>query len=79
MENGEDDFTALDKVRRCIGIANVEGEYADIYVLGWVSHLRTALAETAVGLGMEDVDLSSLEGAKPSPNDFPFMSRTRAE
>lgn len=71
MENGEDDFTALGTVRRawikgrCIGTANVEGEYADIYALGWVSHLRTALAETAVGLGMEDVDLSSLERAEP--------------
>ena len=35
MENGEDDFTAFGTVRRawikgrCIGTANVEGEYAD--------------------------------------------------
>jgi hypothetical protein len=71
MENGEDDFTALGTVRRawfkgrCIGTANVGGEYADIYALGWVSHLRTALAEIAVRLGMEDVDLSSLERAEP--------------
>ena len=71
MENGEDDFTALGTVRRawikgrCIGTANVEGEYADIYALGWVSHLRTALAEIAVRLGMEDIDLSSLERAEP--------------
>jgi hypothetical protein len=43
----------------------VGGEYADIYALGWVSHLRTALAEIAVKLGMEDVDLSSLERAEP--------------
>jgi hypothetical protein len=71
MENGDDDFTALGTVRRawikgrCIGTANVEGEYADIYALGWVSHLRTALAEIAVRLGMEDIDLSSLERAEP--------------
>jgi hypothetical protein len=50
MENGEDDFTAFGTVRkawikgRCIGSANVEGEYADIYALAWVSHLRLALA-----------------------------------
>jgi RES domain len=71
MENGEDDFTAFGTVRRawikrrCIGTANVEGEYADIYALGWVSHLRTALAGIAVKLGMKDFDLSSLEPAEP--------------
>ena len=71
MENGEDDFTAFGTVRRawfkgrCIGTANVEGEFADIYALGWVSHLRTALAGVAVKLGMKDFDLSSLEPAEP--------------
>jgi len=71
MENGEDDFTAFGTVRRawiigrCIGTANVEGEYADLYALGWVSHLRTALAGIAVKLGMKDFDLSSLEPAGP--------------
>jgi hypothetical protein len=71
MENGEDDFTAFGTVRRawirgrCIGTANVEGEYADLYALGWVSHLRTALAGIAVKLGMKDFDLSSLEPVKP--------------
>jgi hypothetical protein len=71
VENGEDDFTALGTVRRawikgrCIGTANVEGEYADMYPLGWVSHLRTVLAAVAVKLGMEDIDLSSLERAEP--------------
>ena len=40
MENGDDDFTALGTVRRawikgrCIGTANVEGEFADMYALG---------------------------------------------
>ena len=71
MENGEEDFTAFGTVRRawikgrCIGTANVEGEYADLYALGWVSHLRTALAGIAVKLGMKDFDLSSLEPAEP--------------
>lgn len=71
MENGDDDFTAFGAVRRawlrgrCIGTANVEGDYADIYALGWVSHLRTALAGIAVKLGMKDFDLSSLEPAEP--------------
>jgi len=71
MENGEDDLTAFGTVRRawikgrCIGTANVEGEYADIYALGWVSHLRTALAGVAVKLGMKEFDLSSLEPAEP--------------
>jgi hypothetical protein len=71
MENGEDDFTAFRTVRRewikgrCTGAANVEGEYADMYALGWVSHLRSALAGIAVKLGLEDIDLSSLERAEP--------------
>jgi hypothetical protein len=71
MENGDDDFTAFGTVRkawlkgRCIGTANVEGEYADIYALGWVSHLRTALAGVAIKLGLKDFDLSSLEPAEP--------------
>jgi hypothetical protein len=64
LENGEEDFTAFGTVRRawlkgrCIGSANVDGEYAVIYALGWVSHLRLELAGTAVKLGMEDIDLS---------------------
>jgi hypothetical protein len=71
IENGEDDFMAFGTVcrawikGRCIGTANVEGEYADIYALGWVSHLRSALAGIAVKLGMEDIDLSSLKRAEP--------------
>jgi hypothetical protein len=71
MENGKDDFTAFGTVRkawlkgRCIGTADVEGEYADIYALGWVSHLRTALAGIAVKLGMRNFDVSSLEPAEP--------------
>jgi hypothetical protein len=48
-----------------LGSANVEGDYADIYALEWVSHLRAALAGIALKLGMEDIDLSSLERAEP--------------
>jgi hypothetical protein len=68
-------FPALGTARRawikgrCIGTANVEGEHAEIYALGWVSHLRSPLAEIAVKLGMEDIDLSSLERAEPRPVD----------
>ncbi len=43
----------------------MESEYADIYALGWVSRLRSALAGIAVKLGMEDIDLSSLERPEP--------------
>jgi len=71
MENSEYDFTTLGTVRRawlrrrCFGTANGEGKYADIYALGRVSHLRTALAGIAAKLGMKDFDLSSLEPAEP--------------
>lgn len=71
MEKGEDDFTAFGTVRRawlkgrCIGSASIEGEYADVYALEWVSHLRAALAEISLKLGMEEIDLSSLERAEP--------------
>ncbi len=58
MENGEDDFNSFGTVprkwlqQRSIGTADVHGEYADIYALGWVSHLRTVLAGVALKLGM---------------------------
>lgn len=80
MENGDDDFTALGTVRRawikgrCIGTANVEGEYADIYALGWVSHLRTATAWIVVRLGMEDTDLGRLYSAASSEFNFEYSS-----
>ena len=71
MENSEDDFTPFGAVRRdwvkerAIGSADVHGEYADIYALGWVARLRTVLASTALKLGMKDIDLSTLESAEP--------------
>src|SRR5579862_9421581 len=48
-----------------LGSGIIEGEYADVYALEWVSHLRAALAGGAVKLGMEEIDLSSLERAEP--------------
>ncbi len=51
--------------QRSIGTADVHGEYADVYALGWVSHLRTVLAGVALKLGMIDIDLSTLERAEP--------------
>jgi hypothetical protein len=71
MENGDDDFTAAGTVPRAwiegraIGTADVSGNYADIYALNWVSFLRTALAGTAVELGITEIDLSTLERAEP--------------
>lgn len=71
MENGEDDFAAFGTVprswleERSIGMAEVEGEYADLYAVKWVNHLRTALAGLAVKVGIKDLDLSSLESAEP--------------
>jgi hypothetical protein len=71
MENGDDDFTASGTVprvwiqSRAIGTADVSGQYADIYARNLVSYLRTALAGTAVEIGMTDIDLSALERAEP--------------
>lgn len=50
---------------RTMGVAEIEGIYADIYAAGWVSHLRRALAAEALRLGLKDVDLSTLEMAEP--------------
>jgi hypothetical protein len=70
-DDEEDDFSAFGTIarswtdRRCIGTAEAFGDYADIYSLEWVSHLRHVLASTALQLGMTDVDLSSLQRAEP--------------
>jgi hypothetical protein len=50
---------------RVMGIAEIDGAYADIYAVGWVSHLRRALAGEALRLGVNDIDLSTLEMAEP--------------
>ncbi|MHB1698562.1 MAG: RES domain-containing protein [Acidobacteriaceae bacterium] len=69
--DGEDDFVPLGTVPRSwldvrtMGVAEIEGIYADIYAAGWVSHLRRSLAAEALRLGLKDIDLSTLEMAEP--------------
>jgi hypothetical protein len=43
----------------------IDGIFADVYVLQWVSHLRKALAAEALRLGMREIDQRSLERAQP--------------
>lgn len=51
--------------KRMIGSALVKGRFADIYSADWVDFLRVALASTAVSMGIQEVDLSTLMAAKP--------------
>jgi hypothetical protein len=68
---GEDDFVALGTLPRdwlavrTMGTAEIDGVFADIYGIAWVSQLRRTLAAEALRLGMKDIDLSSLERAEP--------------
>jgi hypothetical protein len=68
---GEDDFFALGTLprdwlgARTMGSAVIDGVFADIYGVAWVSQLRRTLAAEALRLGMIDIDLSSLERAEP--------------
>ena len=68
---GEDDFVALGTLPRdwlavrTMGSAEIDGVFADIYGIAWVSQLRRTLAGEALKLGMKDIDLSSLERAEP--------------
>jgi hypothetical protein len=68
---GEDDFVALGTLPRdwlavrTMGNAEINGVFADIYGVAWVSLLRRTLAAEALRLGMKDIDLSSLERAEP--------------
>ncbi|HEY0308140.1 MAG TPA: RES family NAD+ phosphorylase [Acidobacteriaceae bacterium] len=69
--DGDDDFIPLGTLPRewlavrTMGVAVIQGSYADIYAAGWVSHLRNLLAGDALRLGMKDIDLSTLEAAEP--------------
>jgi hypothetical protein len=71
MEGGEDDFAPFGTVdrtwvkARSIGNADVSGEFADVYAVRWVAHLRWVLAAAAKKLGISDIDLSTLERAEP--------------
>jgi hypothetical protein len=68
---GEDDFTPLATVpaswlvARLIGTAQTEGEYADVYVPGWIALLRRELASTAVALGLSEIDAATLQAGRP--------------
>jgi hypothetical protein len=68
---GADDFVALGTLprewlaARTMGSAEIDGVFADIYGVVWVSQLRRTLATEALRLGMKDIDLSSLERAEP--------------
>jgi hypothetical protein len=69
--DGADDFVPLGTLPRdwlavrAIGKAEIEGVFADIYAVSWVSHLRKSLAAEALRLGVKDIDLSALENAQP--------------
>jgi hypothetical protein len=69
--DGPDDFFPLGVVPRewlavrTMGTAKIDGEFADIYAVEWVSYLRGALAAEALGLGIHDIDLSTLLMAEP--------------
>jgi hypothetical protein len=64
--DGEDDYQQIGIVsdewfeNRFIGIAEVEGNYADLYSPAWVSHLRSRLQPLCVELGLPDFDVSVL-------------------
>jgi hypothetical protein len=68
---GEDDFVALGTLPRdwlavrTMGSAEIDGVFADIYGIAWVSLLRRTLAAEALRLGIKDIDLSSLERGEP--------------
>lgn len=69
--DGQDDFLPFGTLPRewltvrVMGTAKIDGIFADVYALQWVSHLRKALAAEALRLGMREIDLSSLESAEP--------------
>jgi hypothetical protein len=67
---GEDDFVPAGSVpkewfeSRFIGVAHVEGSYADLYSPEWVSYLRSRLQPACVAAGLPDFDLSVLMQAQ---------------
>lgn len=68
---GEDDFFPLGEVprewcdARILGTASANGEYADIYASGWITLLRTKLADECVRLGLGDLDAGILHRGAP--------------
>jgi RES domain-containing protein len=69
--DGSNDFFPLGVLprewlsERVMGTAELNGLFADIYAVSWVSHLRRSLASEAMRLGVQDIDLSVLERAEP--------------
>ena len=63
---GDNDFLPLGTLPRewlavrMMGRAKIDGVFADIYAVSWVSHLRRSLAAE-----VNDIDLSALENAEP--------------
>lgn len=68
---GDDDFFPLSKVpkawceQRVLGTAKTWGDYADIYAVEWVGHLRRALSAECLKLGLNDLDVVALQQGQP--------------
>jgi hypothetical protein len=68
--DGDNDFQPIGVVsddwfeNRFIGMANVEGKYADLYSPGWVSYLRPKLYQVCRDNGLHEFDVSVLMQAE---------------
>jgi len=68
---GEDDFCPLGEVpvewveKRIMGLATIDGEYADVCSSEWISRLRTLLATHLKKFGVEEFDASVLQQTAP--------------
>lgn len=68
---GDDDFNPPGSIpadwlgQRTMGTATIEGSYADIYAGEWIAYLRRELAATALLLGLDEIDASTLQSARP--------------
>jgi RES domain len=68
---GNDDFFPLGLVPRewsedrLLGHAHAAGNYADIYAVEWIAHLRHRLAAECLRLGVDDLDASVLQRHAP--------------
>ena len=64
--DGENDYQPLGVIpdewfrNRFIGIAEVQGKYAEVYRPEWVAYLRSRLQPLCVKLGLHDFDVSVL-------------------
>jgi hypothetical protein len=68
---GDDDYTPLGTLppewleQRLMGQATLSGDFAAIYSVSWVGHLRRVLAQEALRIGFRDIDVGILERAEP--------------